>query len=123
MKKILILSFLLLMGSNLFAQQPQANTTTGNTANAGVQLKAYEGVYQVQPNFIIQFFVNNGVLYSQATNQSAFAMQAKGSHTFVPTAFEATVTFVPGPNGDFTTISLTQNGNTLSARKLIVTPN
>ncbi len=117
-----VLSFLLLMGSNLVAQQPPSATAT-NTANAGVQLSVYEGVYQVQPNFIIQFFVNNGVLYSQATNQSAFAMQARGAHTFVPTAFEATVTFVPGPDGEFKTISLTQNGNTLSARKLVLSPN
>ena len=74
--------------------------------------------YEIQPGFVLNIFVKNGVLMSQATNQDAFEMIAKGNHKFMPVAFPANLTFIADENGNFTSMLLEQGGQEMEAKKI-----
>jgi hypothetical protein len=82
------------------------------------QLQPYIGNYELQPGFVLNIFIKNGILMSQATNQDAFEMIAKGNHKFMPAAFPATLTFIADEDGAFTSVLLEQGGQEMVAQKV-----
>lgn len=126
MKKVLTLIACVLVGFSMQAQEPSAglhkDIVVAKAKDAVTltpeQLEPYVGSYELQPGFVLNIFIKNGILMSQATNQEAFEMIAKGNHKFMPAAFPANLTFIADENGDFTSMLLEQGGQEMVAQKI-----
>ena len=126
MKNFLTIIACVFIGFSMQAQTPDAGLhkaiVAAKTKDAvkltPEQLEPYVGGYEIQPGFVLIIFVKNGVLMSQATNQDAFEMIAKGNHKFMPAAFPANLTFIADENGNFTSMLLEQGGQEMEAKKI-----
>lgn len=103
--------------ANIEAPKVALSSSAGVTLS-NEELKAYEGSYELMSNFNLEFFIKNGKLISQATGQEKHELVAKGSHTFVPKTFPATITFVANDEGEFDTLILEQGGQKITAPKV-----
>ena len=81
-------------------------------------LKQYVGSYQLNPNFIITFTLENGQLMTQATNQPKFPVYAEKENFFFLKVVDAQIEFVKGADGAVQKIILYQNGNQQTANKI-----
>lgn len=124
MKKIILMTDLIaITGTALAQDSTEESSKVPLSARAGItlsqeQLESYEGLYELMPNFNLEFSVKKGKLMSQASGQEAHELIAKGDHTFVPTAFAATITFIANRDGEFKSLVLEQGGQRMTAPRL-----
>jgi CubicO group peptidase (beta-lactamase class C family) len=81
-------------------------------------LKQYVGAYQLNPNFIITFTLENGQLMTQATNQPKFPVFAEKQNFFFLKVVDAQIEFVKGAGGTIDKLILYQNGIQQTANKV-----
>ena len=75
-------------------EAPAAQKTAPTTGPTAAQLEAITGKYQfVGASLVIEYTVENGRLYGQATNQPRFALDATSDSTFSFVGVPASVTF------------------------------
>ncbi|MAW91669.1 MAG: serine hydrolase [Altererythrobacter sp.] len=80
-------------------------------------LREYEGSYELGPGFILKFWVEGDQLMTQATNQSAFPMFAKGPDQFFLKVVDAKLVFDRDTAGEVTSVTLHQNGAVMEGSK------
>ncbi len=73
-------------------------------------LAAYEGVYQLAPEFELTVVVRDGQLFAGATGQSEFRLRAQGDDLFVPTFDDAVRVVFQLDDGKATALTLHQGG-------------
>lgn len=122
-KLILMIALGAITGAALAQDSSKETSKTSLTASAGIvlsneQLQAYEGSYELMPNFNLEFSIKNGKLISQATGQEKHELVAKGDHKFIPRTFSATITFIPNSQGEFDSLVLEQRGQKITAPKV-----
>ena len=83
----------------------------------GIDLAQYEGDYEVSPQFVLKFFVEDDQLMTQATGQSAFPVFAKGPDDFFLKVVDARLVFNRGVDGSITSVTLFQNGREIEAKR------
>ncbi len=80
-------------------------------------LKKYEGKFELQPGFIMEFNEKEENLYITATGQGTFPLETLNEKQFQIRRISAIITFIEGDNGNFDTLTFTHNGqNTLGKR-------
>ena len=84
---------------------------------SGVDLSQYEGKYVVTPQFALNFFMEGEQLMTQATNQSAFPVFAKGPDEFFLKVVDASLKFNRDDAGEVTSVTLFQGGQEILATK------
>ena len=82
------------------------------------QLQKLVGSYELDPEFILEFTVENGRFYSQETAQSRTEVFAESETTFFLKAVDAQLTFEVDENGIATKVTLHQNGKNTPGMKL-----
>lgn len=80
-------------------------------------LRAYEGVYELTPDFAITISVANGKLEAKGTGQSALEMQAEAPDAFFNRAIDAQITFNRDASGTVSGLVLHQGGGAMTARR------
>lgn len=80
-------------------------------------LSAYQGVYEIAPNFALTLSVVDGSLVAQATGQGPLGLVAEGPDAFFAEAVDAQITFSRAPSGDVEGLVLHQGGQTIPAKK------
>lgn len=80
-------------------------------------LRAYEGVYELSPTFVITVSVVDGKLMAQATGQSAFELYAESTDAFFLRVVDAQVTFTRDASGAVDGLVLHQGGRDAPAPK------
>lgn len=80
-------------------------------------LRAYEGVYDLAPDFALTLTVTDGKLMVQATGQQAFELLAESTDAFFLRDPDAQVTFTRDASGAIQGLVLHQNGRDMPARK------
>lgn len=78
-------------------------------------LRAYEGVYQLAPNFALTVSLSDGRLSAQATGQRALEMFAEGDDGFFLRDVDARMTFSRNAAGAITGLMLHQGGREMPA--------
>jgi hypothetical protein len=81
------------------------------------QLQKLVGSYQLAPEFIIEFIVENGRFYTQATAQPRFETFAESATEFFLKVVDAQMTFELDENGMATRVTLHQNGQNIPGEK------
>ncbi len=108
------------------AEAPEAHAETTGPA---IEIEAfdaalYAGSYalEVQPNFVLRVFLEEGRLKLQATGQRAVDLDPDGPHAFRIRQVEARVVFRPDGEGSVPELMLHQNGERLARRVEAHTP-
>jgi CubicO group peptidase (beta-lactamase class C family) len=78
----------------------------------------YVGQYQLAPNFIFTFTREGDKLFTQATGQPKFQIFPESQREFFLKVVDAQVTFETDANGRATSLTLHQNGRTLTAKRI-----
>lgn len=81
-------------------------------------LDAYAGVYQLAPEFALQFSREGDKFFIQATGQPKFEIFAETEKDFFLEVVDAQVSFVKDANGQVTQVVLHQNGADHTADKI-----
>ncbi len=82
------------------------------------QLLNLVGSYQLAPEFIVEFTVENGRFYTQATAQPRFEVFAESATEFFLKVVDAQMTFELDENEIATRVTLHQNGQNIPGEKL-----
>ena len=82
------------------------------------QLQKLIGSYQLAPEFLIEFTVENSRFYTQATGQNKFEIFAESATEFFLKVVDAQVTFELDENQIATSITVHQNGRNTPGEKL-----
>ncbi len=82
------------------------------------QLQRLAGSYQLAPEFILNFSVEDGRFYIQATGQPKFEVFAESETEFFLKVVEAELTFELDEAGAATRVTLFQNGQTMPGDKI-----
>lgn len=85
---------------------------------AAVPIEALVGKYELQPGFILSFFIEDGKLVSQATNQPKIALRAESPTAFAAIGVPARLEFELGPDGKAKAVTLFQGGRTIKAPRV-----
>lgn len=80
-------------------------------------LRQYVGEYELNPNFIVAFTLEDGMLYTQATGQPKFPVFAKSETTFFLKVVEAELTFQKDPSGKIAGVVIVQGGARLTLKR------
>ena len=80
-------------------------------------LRAYEGVYDLAPDFAITITVVDGGLVAQATGQQPLALSPEAEDAFFLRMVDARITFARDASGAVESLTLHQNGREMPARK------
>lgn len=80
-------------------------------------LRAYEGVYELGPDFALTLTATGGKLMVQATGQQAFELLAESPDAFFLRDPDAQITFTRDASGAIQGLVLHQNGRQMPARK------
>ncbi len=78
----------------------------------------YEGDYELQPGFVIEFFRRGDRFFTQATGQGAAEIFAESESRFFLKVVDGGVEFVKDAAGKVTGMVLTQNGQKLPAKRI-----
>jgi CubicO group peptidase (beta-lactamase class C family) len=87
-------------------------------AAANVPLEAYVGRYQLAPDFVLSFFIEDGRLMTQATGQPKIGVIKRGAHEFTVIGVQARVVFALGADGKAKSVTLFQNGREMNAPRI-----
>ena len=79
---------------------------------------AYEGRYQLVPNFIITVTRKEDRLYAKATGQQRFEIYPESDDKFFYKVVDAQIEFNRNKAGEVESLTLFQNGQEMPARKL-----
>ncbi len=85
---------------------------------AAAILADYVGVYQLGPAFHLSVILDNGALYTQATNQPVFPIFAESDTDFFVKEFDAQLSFIRDHSGKVTELVFHQNGKDVQAKRL-----
>jgi CubicO group peptidase (beta-lactamase class C family) len=85
---------------------------------APAELKKYEGVYEITPQFKITISVEDGQLKLQATNQPKLALYADDVDKFYLKVVDARIEFARGDSQQITSLTLFQNGQQLVGKRI-----
>ena len=80
--------------------------------------EAFVGRYQLAPGFILSFFIEEGKLVSQATNQPKIGLVRDAATEFSAVGVRARLVFEMGADGKATAVTLHQGGREMKAEKL-----
>lgn len=80
-------------------------------------LKAYDGVYELQPGFDLTIESKGDKLYAQATGQSQFELFAESETKFFLKVVKASVEFHKNDKGEVNALTLFQGGRAMKAKK------
>ncbi len=81
-------------------------------------LDAFVGRYQLMPNFILSFFLEDGKLVSQATGQPKVALTQESAIEFAAVGVRARLVFHMGADGKATAVTLHQGGREMRAERV-----
>lgn len=81
-------------------------------------LKKYEGKFELQPGFVMEFHEREGQLYITATGQGTLPLEPLNDRQFQIRRISATITFVKNSIGDFDTLTFEHNGQESSGKRL-----
>ena len=81
-------------------------------------LESYVGQYQVAPNVVITFTVENGKLTGQLNGQPKFSLFPESETKFFSKDVNAQITFARDANGKITGLTLRQGGSDVPAQKI-----
>jgi CubicO group peptidase (beta-lactamase class C family) len=90
-------------------------------ADAGegsVPLEALAGKYELTPGFILSFFIEDGKLMTQATNQPKLPLRADSATAFSVVGVQARVEFELGTDGKAKSVTLFQGGRVMKAPRV-----
>ena len=73
-------------------------------------LQEYVGKYELAPEFILSVFLEEGIIFSQATGQGSFEIVPVGKDEFRPKGIDALITFNRDTDGSVDSLTLYQNG-------------
>jgi len=73
-------------------------------------LQEYVGKYELAPEFILSVFLEEGIIFSQATGQGSFEIVPVGKDEFRPKGIDALITFDRDTDGSVDSLTLHQNG-------------
>lgn len=79
---------------------------------------AYEGKYQLAPNFILTVTKEGDSLYTQATGQQKFEVYSESVDKFFLKVVDAKIKFNRNKAGEVESLTLFQNGQEMPAKKL-----
>jgi serine-type D-Ala-D-Ala carboxypeptidase/endopeptidase len=82
------------------------------------ELSAFEGVYQLSPNFAVRIFLQGPMLMAQATGQSSFAIEPVRPESFSAQAFGIEIVFKRDNEGNVAGLDLYQGGRISPAKKV-----
>lgn len=80
-------------------------------------LKTYEGVYELQPGFVITVSSKGNQLFAQATGQSQFELFAESNINFFLKVVKASIEFHKNDKGEINALTLNQGGRAMKAQK------
>ena len=80
-------------------------------------LRAYEGIYELAPNFALTLSVVDGKLMAQATGQQPLELSAESADAFFLSAMDAQITFTRDAAGGIAGLVLHQGGREMPAKK------
>lgn len=80
-------------------------------------LRAYEGVFELAPNFALTLSVVDGRLMAQATGQQPLELSAEAADAFFLSAMDAQITFTRDAAGAIEGLVLHQGGREMPAKK------
>lgn len=80
-------------------------------------LKEYTGEYEIQPEFIIKFFLEDGKLMTQATGQPSFQVFASSKTRFFLKVVDAEMEFLRNESGAVYAVMVYQGGQELKGIK------
>jgi CubicO group peptidase (beta-lactamase class C family) len=82
------------------------------------KLKAYEGEYEIGPNFILKVSLVNGILQAEPTGQPKTELQPESEDTFYIDVADAQLVFEKDASGKVTGAKLLQGGRTNPIKKI-----
>ena len=120
---VILLGILTRAGS---AQQKQDETKPQPKADAAA-LKDFVGRYELDPtvveNFIIDVMLENGELWAKPSHQPRHRLVARPNGEYADDqGIGMVMKFNRDQKGNVTSVSLTQEGSTVEARKLVISP-
>ncbi|MCU0286998.1 MAG: DUF3471 domain-containing protein [Acidobacteria bacterium] len=82
--------------------------------------QTYVGKYQMKdnPEFFVNFMIENGLFYTQATGQNKFQIFAEAENKFFLKVVDAQITFIKDKEGKIIDIFVTQGGNEMHLKKV-----
>ncbi len=75
-----------------------------------IDFEQYVGTYEITPTFALKFFLEDGKFMTQATNQPAFPVFARGEDEFFLKVVDARLVFNRNGDGEVTSVTLHQGG-------------
>lgn len=78
----------------------------------------YVGKYEFTPQFVMTVTREGDRFFTQATAQQPIEVFPMSDVTFFPKVIDAELTFVKGPDGKVSAMTLTQNGRTQTGKKI-----
>lgn len=82
------------------------------------QLQDYIGVYELQPNFLIEIELQNGHLFAKTAGQPTIELNAKTQNSFVIDEIDAQIAFNSDTNGLVTGLTFSQRGMKMEGKKI-----
>lgn len=73
-------------------------------------LKKYEGRFELQPGFVMEFNEKEGQLYITATGQGTLPLETVNTRQFLIRRISALITFIENSNGNFDQLTFDHNG-------------
>ena len=81
------------------------------------KLAEYEGSYELTPGFVLKFWVEDGQLMTQATNQPAFPVFAQEEDKVFLKVVDAKLTFNRDDDGKVASVTLDQGGQSVTGAR------
>lgn len=85
---------------------------------SAAELKKYEGVYELTPQFKITISVEDSQLKLQATNQPKLTLYAEDANKFYLKVVDARVEFMPDGSQQIVSLTLFQNGQQMVGKRI-----
>ncbi|MEO0556740.1 MAG: DUF3471 domain-containing protein [Bacteroidota bacterium] len=114
------LTLALVLAAPAFAQsasEPATDTPTAPIVSEEV-LERHVGGYELQPGVVLSITRDANRLFAQAPGQDSFELAASSETEFSVAAFEAQITFNQTPDGITESLTLRQNGVTITAGRV-----
>ena len=81
-------------------------------------LKKYEGKFELQPGFIMEFNEKEEKLYITATGQGTLPLEALNDRQYKIRRIGAVITFIENKDGNFDTLTFNHDGNEMIGKKV-----
>ena len=80
-------------------------------------MERYVGVYEIQPGFDLNVYLEDGRMMTRATGQGSIEIFPESETEFFAQVIDAQITFVVGPDGSVTALILHQGGRDIRAAR------